>query len=83
MFKNTGSDSAYVPSKSIAIKPDVVSDVIPDEISRALIPSYIAFADPRETYIKFNLSMSGSYWVCPVCWNDSPTEGSRCSCSIP
>ncbi|MGI9554433.1 MAG: hypothetical protein ACR2M6_00560 [Vampirovibrionia bacterium] len=59
MFKNTGSDSAYVPSKSIAIKPDVVSDVIPEEISRTLIPSYIAFADPRETYIKFNLSMNG------------------------
>ncbi len=56
MYKNA-PDTAYVPSKSIAIKPDVVSDVIPDEISRTLLPSYLGFVDPRETYIKFNLQM--------------------------
>jgi len=57
MYKNAAADNAYVPSKSIAIKPDVVSDVIPDEISRTLLPSYLGFVDPRETYIKFNLQM--------------------------
>ena len=56
MYKNA-PDTQYVPSKSIAIKPDVVSDVIPDEISRTLLPSYLGFVDPRETYIKFNLQM--------------------------
>ena len=65
MFKNDGTNNAYVPSKSIAIKPDVVSDVIPDEISRALLPSYLGFIDPRETYIKFDLRMGGAAGSAP------------------
>jgi hypothetical protein len=65
MFKNDGTANAYVPSKSIAIKPDVVSDVIPDEISRALLPSYLGFIDPRETYVKFDLRMSGAAGSAP------------------
>jgi hypothetical protein len=65
MFKNDGSANAYVPSKSIAIKPDVVSDVIPEEISRALLPSYLGFIDPRETYVKFDLRMGGAAGTAP------------------
>lgn len=58
MFKNDAEQNAYVPSKSMAIKPDVVSNVIPSDQSRALLPSYLGFIDPRETYVKFNLSMA-------------------------
>jgi len=58
MFKNDAEQNAYVPSKSMAIKPDVVSNVIPTDQSRALLPSYLGFVDPRETYVKFNLSMA-------------------------
>ena len=65
MFHNSTQTTAYVPSKSIAIKPDVVSDVIPDDISRTLLPSYLNFIDPRETYVKCMLRMGGAVGAPP------------------
>jgi len=65
MFHNSSQATAYVPSKSIAIKPDVVSDVIPDDISRTLLPSYLNFIDPRETYVKCMLRMGGAVGAPP------------------
>lgn len=50
MFKVDGS-SAYVPSKSVAIKPDVVSDVIGEDQIRFHLPSYLGFIDVNQTYI--------------------------------
>ncbi len=64
MFKSN-SAGAYVPSISQAIRPDVVSDVKPEDQIRLLIPSFLGFLDPRETYARFNLKMSGVGRVIP------------------
>ena len=56
MFK-ANSPSVYVPSKSVAIKPDVVSDAVGNDQIRINIPSFIGFCDPNQTYLKFNLKM--------------------------
>lgn len=59
MFKVDGS-SAYVPSKSVAIKPDVVSDVIGEDQIRFHLPSYLGFIDVNQTYIKYNLTIENA-----------------------
>ncbi len=56
MFK-ANAPSVYVPSKSVAIKPDVVSDAVGNDQIRINIPSFIGFCDPNQTYLKFNLKM--------------------------
>jgi hypothetical protein len=58
MFK-AQSQGVYVPSKSQSVKPDVVSDVLPNEQIRMLIPSFVGFVDPQESYMKFNVKLSG------------------------
>ena len=57
MFK-ANAPSQYVPSKSIAIKPDVVSDVLENDQIRINIPSYVNFVDPNQTYLKFDLKLN-------------------------
>ena len=59
MFKVDGS-SAYVPSKSVAIKPDVVSDVIGEDQIRFHLPSYLGFIDVNQTYIKYNITIENA-----------------------
>ena len=59
MFKVDGS-SAYVPSKSVAIKPDVVSDVVGEDQIRFHLPSYLGFIDVNQTYIKYNLTIENA-----------------------
>jgi len=49
----------YISSKSQSIKPDVVSDVTPLEQIRMLLPSYLGFLDPRQTYLRAVVSVSG------------------------
>ena len=49
----------YISSKSQAIKPDVVSDVTPLEQIRMLLPSYLGFIDPRQTFLRAVVSVSG------------------------
>ncbi len=54
MFK-ADNPSVYIPSKSIAIKPDVVSDAIQNDQIRINIPSFVGFVDPNQTYLKYNM----------------------------
>jgi hypothetical protein len=64
MFKSNAT-GAYVPSISQAIRPDVVSDVLPEDQIRLLVPSFLGFVDPRETYCRFNLQMTGVGRIIP------------------
>ena len=57
MFKASGS-GVYVPSKSQSVKPDVVSDVSPMEQIRLLIPSFVGFVDPQESYFKCSVKLN-------------------------
>tara|TARA_R110002153_G_scaffold149145_2_gene300571 strand:+ start:2384 stop:4093 length:1710 start_codon:yes stop_codon:yes gene_type:complete len=57
MFKATQS-GVYVPSKSQSVKPDVVSDVSPMEQIRLLIPSFVGFVDPQESYLKCSVKLN-------------------------
>lgn len=56
MFK-ADAPKVYVPSKNIAIKPDVVSDAVGNDQIRINIPSFVGFVDPNQTYLKFNLKL--------------------------
>jgi hypothetical protein len=55
MFK-ANQPNQYVPSKSVAIKPEVVSNVGANEQIRIQVPSFVGFIDPNQTYLKFNLT---------------------------
>ncbi len=55
MFK-ANQPNQYVPSKSVAIKPEVVSNVGQNEQIRIQVPSFVGFIDPNQTYLKFNLT---------------------------
>tara|TARA_Y100000114_G_scaffold137185_1_gene139291 strand:+ start:475 stop:2193 length:1719 start_codon:yes stop_codon:yes gene_type:complete len=59
MFK-ANTQNLYVPSKSQSVKPDVVSDVLPLDQIRLLIPSFVQFVDPTSTYLKFDLVMENA-----------------------
>lgn len=61
MFKSDAS--TYVASKSQSVKPDVVSDVQALDQIRILIPSFVDFLDPRETYFKCELQMQNARGV--------------------
>ena len=67
MFKSKSAASAqYIPSKSVVIKPELTSDVVGgDQQIDFLLPSVLGFIDPRETYISFDLQMSGLGRICP------------------
>tara|TARA_R110001592_G_scaffold91224_8_gene267320 strand:+ start:644 stop:2293 length:1650 start_codon:yes stop_codon:yes gene_type:complete len=56
MFK-ANQPNSYVPSKSVAIRPEVVSDVGQNQQIRINIPSFTAFLDPNQTFIKCDLEM--------------------------
>lgn len=45
----------FIPSKSIAIKPENVAHVSPDDEIRFHIPSFVGFVDPTNTYLKFTM----------------------------
>tara|TARA_R110002073_G_scaffold162856_1_gene318823 strand:+ start:5122 stop:6789 length:1668 start_codon:yes stop_codon:yes gene_type:complete len=57
MFK-ANQPNQYVPSKSVAIKPEVVSNVSQNEQIRIQVPSFVGFIDPNQTFLKFNLTHS-------------------------
>lgn len=63
MFKANPAQ-IYVPAKSQSIKPEAQVDYgrnvrnDPNQI-RFLIPQYLGFIDPRETYLKYNFLMEG------------------------
>ena len=56
MFK-ANQPNSYVPSKSVAIRPEVVSDVGQSQQIRINIPSFTGFLDPNQTFIKCDLEM--------------------------
>ncbi len=60
MFKVQSNGNAYVPSKSISLKPDVVSDVVGEDQIRINVPSYVGYIDPNASYLKFNLTMENA-----------------------
>ena len=49
----------YISSKSQSVKPDVVSDVSPLDQIRILLPSFLGFIDPRQTFLRMIVSVSG------------------------
>jgi len=58
MFKSSPS-GMYIPSISQAVRPDVVSDVVNEDQIRLLVPSFVNYIDPKETYLSFTLQMGG------------------------
>ena len=56
MFK-ANQPNSYVPSKSVAIRPEVVSDVGQNEQIRINIPSFTGFLDPNQTFFKCDIEM--------------------------
>ena len=60
MFK-ANSQTQFVPSKTISIKPEAQVDYNPTTQNqiRFLIPQYVGYYDPKSTTMKFNFVMSG------------------------
>ena len=63
MFKSQDS-SMYIPSKSQSVKPDVVSDVEPSSELRVLLPSFLGFIDPSQTFLRAIVRLSGGRGAC-------------------
>ena len=49
------TQNQYIPSKSVAVKPEVTSAVGPGEEIRIHVPSFVGFVDPSLTYFKAEL----------------------------
>ena len=62
MFKSNQA-SAYIAANNQIVKPDVVSDVGPLQQIRLLVPSYVSFLDPTDTYLRFELEMKNARGV--------------------
>lgn len=45
----------FIPSKSVAIKPENVATVFQNDEIRFHVPSFVGFIDPTNSYLKFNL----------------------------
>lgn len=57
MFKSQ-QNAQMIPAKSQILKPDVVSDVVGGSQVRLLIPSYVSFLDPTDSYLKFKVQIT-------------------------
>lgn len=62
MFKSSDA-SSFVASKSVSVKPEVVSDVKSLDQIRLLIPSFVQFYDPTQSYLRFQLKMEDARGV--------------------
>ena len=62
MFKANGNGT-YIASKSQSVKPDVVSDVQALDQIRILIPSFVDFLNPKETYLRAELQIQNARGV--------------------
>lgn len=63
---SANTQNAYIPSKSVAIKPEVVSEVSPSDEIRIHIPSFVGFLAPEETKLKMVLTMKNARGqICP------------------
>ena len=54
------TQNQYIPSKSVAIKPEVTSAVGSSEEIRINIPSFVGFMDPSLTYFKAELQFKNA-----------------------
>lgn len=61
MFKSSAKQ--FISSKSQSVKPDVVSDVKPLDQIRLLVPSFVGFMDPTDTYLKMNVRINNARGV--------------------
>ena len=66
MFK-ANDNSMFVPTKTISIKPEAQIDYNPNNQNniRWLIPQHLGFFDPRQTQMKYKLTMSGRGFARP------------------
>ena len=66
MFKSNDT-SMFVPTKTISIKPEAQIDYNPANQNniRWLIPQHVGFFDPRQTQMKYKLTMSGRGFARP------------------
>jgi len=66
MFK-ANENSMFVATKTISIKPEAQIDYNPSNQNniRWLIPQHIGFFDPRQTQLKYKLTMSGRGYAKP------------------
>ena len=66
MFK-ANENSMFVPTKTISIRPEAQIDYNPNNQNniRWLIPQHIGFFDPRQTQLKYKLTMSGRGYAKP------------------
>lgn len=63
---SANTQNAYIPSKSVAIKPEVVSEVSPSDEIRIHIPSFVGFLAPEETKLKMVVKMKNARGqICP------------------
>lgn len=60
MFKSN-ENAMFVPTKTVSIRPEAQIDYNPGNQNniRWLIPQHIGFFDPRQTQLKYKLTMSG------------------------
>lgn len=57
---SANNQNQYIPSKSVAIKPEVVSAVGPSDEIRIHIPSFVGFLAPEQTMFKAVLTMKNA-----------------------
>ena len=54
------TENQYIPSKSVAVKPEVTSSVGAGEEIRIHIPSFVGFVDPSLTYFKADIQFKNA-----------------------
>ena len=66
MFKSN-DNSMFVPTKTISIKPEAQIDYNPNNQNniRWLVPQHLGFFDPRQTQMKYKMTMSGRGFARP------------------
>lgn len=57
---SANNQNQYIPSKSVAIKPEVVSAVGPSDEIRIHLPSFLGFLAPEQTMFKAVLTMKNA-----------------------
>lgn len=73
MFK-ANENAMFVPTKTVSIKPEAQIDYNPENQNniRWLVPQHLGFFDPRQTQLKYKLTMSGRGYAKP-----SPRAGAH------
>lgn len=66
MYK-ANENSMFVPTKTVSIRPEAQIDYNPENQNniRWLVPQHLGFFDPRQTQMKYKLTMSGRGYAKP------------------